>query len=290
MSVCTAAEIAEKRRIALEKLAAKKQRLANASSTATKITSPVQQQLTATGDISTNSFFKQQNHTQTHSATNANPPQNSSAKPTAAAINFLNDLKRSNIGKYVNKARNSAQPYSRSPFNHKQNDAATHSANNSNQQNLAPIFVVKVSCKVYMISNTRFVAQPSCFHAKLIDVFKTIPSRSYGLYAIIELLYNYFKYFTLITDNSKCLWSFGLQDYELLQERVGGMKPDISIGIIPKSVITVCRTPPVDIERSCLSSIEPKLAEKLLPFQQEGVWLVFHKLRYIYIYTLLFIS
>ncbi|XP_036213935.2 SWI/SNF-related matrix-associated actin-dependent regulator of chromatin subfamily A-like protein 1 [Bactrocera oleae] len=251
MSVCTAAEIAEKRRIALEKLAAKKQRLANASSTATKITSPVQQQLTATGDISTNSFFKQQNHTQTHSATNANPPQNSSAKPTAAAINFLNDLKRSNIGKYVNKARNSAQPYSRSPFNHKQKDAATHSANNSNQQNLAPIFVVKVSCKVYMISNTRFVAQPSCFHAKLIDVFKTIPSRSY--------------------DNSKCLWSFGLQDYELLQERVGGMKPDISIGIIPKSVITVCRTPPVDIERSCLSSIEPKLAEKLLPFQQEGV-------------------
>lgn len=102
-----------------------------------------------------------------------------------------------------------------------------------------------------LISNTRFAAQPSCFHAKLIDVFKTIPSRSY--------------------DNSKHIWSFGLQDYELLQERVGGMKPDVSIGAIPKSVISVCRAPPVEIERSCLYSIEPKLAQKLLPFQQEGV-------------------
>ncbi|XP_018790706.1 PREDICTED: SWI/SNF-related matrix-associated actin-dependent regulator of chromatin subfamily A-like protein 1 [Bactrocera latifrons] len=251
MSVCTAAEIAEKRRIALEKLAAKKQRLANASSTATKITSPVQQQCTATGAISTNSFFKQQNHTQTQSDANAKLQQNSSAKPSAAAINFLNDLKRSNIGKYVNNARNSAQPYPRSPFHNKPNAAAIQTVSNVNQQNLAPVFAVQVSCKVYMISNTRFVAQPSCYHAKLIDVFKTIPSRSY--------------------DNLKCTWSFGLQDYELLQERVGGMKPDVSIGTIPKSVISVCRTPPVEIEHSCLSSIEPKLAQKLLPFQQEGV-------------------
>lgn len=187
MSVCTAAEVAEKRRIALEKLAAKKRRLASASATESKITSPVQQQRTTTGAISTNSFFKQQNHTQTFSATNINakPQQNSSAKPTSAAVKFLNDLKSSNIERYVNNARSAAQPYPRNPFNKKQNTATeNHSASNANQQNLAPLFIVKVSCKVYMISNTRFAAQPSCFHAKLIDVFKTIPSRSYGMYAV----------------------------------------------------------------------------------------------------------
>uniref|UniRef100_A0A0A1XLP0 SWI/SNF-related matrix-associated actin-dependent regulator of chromatin subfamily A-like protein 1 n=1 Tax=Zeugodacus cucurbitae TaxID=28588 RepID=A0A0A1XLP0_ZEUCU len=249
MSVCTAAEIAEKRRIALEKLAAKKQRLAAEA----KLTPPVQQQRTTAGAISTNSFFKQQNHTQTHNPTNttAKPQQNTSAKPSSAAINFLNDLKRSNIGKYANNARDAAQPYPRSPFHNKSTAAATHTASNTNKQTLAPIFVVSVSCKVYMISNTRFVVQPSCFHGKLIDVFKTIPSRLY--------------------DNGKQIWSFGLQDYELLQERVSGMKPDVSIGTLPKSVISVCRAPPVEIERSCLSSIEPKLAQKLLPFQQEGV-------------------
>jgi len=41
---------------------------------------------------------------------------------------------------------------------------------------------------------------------------------------------------------------------------------------IPKKVQDLCRQPPTISERSVLASIEPKLADKLLPFQQDGVW------------------
>ncbi|XP_054744005.1 SWI/SNF-related matrix-associated actin-dependent regulator of chromatin subfamily A-like protein 1 [Anastrepha obliqua] len=239
MSVCSAAEIAEKRRIALEKLAAKKKRLANTVSTEITKGTATQQQPS----------FKQQHQTY-QQATTVNQQQNAAEKPSAAAINFLNDLKRGNVGGYGKNTRDASHPYRRDAFSGKQNTNATHTSSNEHKQ-VAPVFISKVSCKVHMVSNTRFVVQPSCFHGKLIDVFKSIPSKAY--------------------DSSKRIWSFGLQDYELLQSKVLLMKPEVVIGSIPKNVISVCRSPAVEVERSCLSSIEPKLAQKLLPFQQEGV-------------------
>ncbi|XP_004524825.1 SWI/SNF-related matrix-associated actin-dependent regulator of chromatin subfamily A-like protein 1 [Ceratitis capitata] len=246
MSVCSAAEVAEKRRIALEKLAAKKQRLANSVATEPKVGPTTQiQPRTATAGIPPNTFFKQQNHVPQQ--------QNTAPKPTTAALNFLNDLKRSNIGSYANKARDATHPYQHKGFSNKSNNTRTQSLklNSEQKQQLAPVFTTKVSCKLYMINKARFVVQPSCFHGKLIDVFKSIPSKYY--------------------DNNKHIWSFGLKDYELLQERVSGMYPDVVIGTIPKSVISLCRAPAVETDRSCLASIEPKLAQKLMPFQQEGV-------------------
>ncbi|XP_017484367.1 PREDICTED: SWI/SNF-related matrix-associated actin-dependent regulator of chromatin subfamily A-like protein 1 isoform X2 [Rhagoletis zephyria] len=253
MSMCSAAEIAEKRRIALEKLAAKKQRLANSVTSGDKSgNATLHQNRNAIGAIPTNTFFKQQHQVQQQSTTNNNQNKKT-PQHSAGAINFLNDLKRNNIGSYARNARDQAHPYQRNTLsNSKPNVSALHTPNNSQQQQqLAPVFVTKVSCKVYMVSNTRFAVQPSCFHAKLIDVFKSIPSKGY--------------------DGTKHIWSFGLHDYQLLQDHVSAMNPEVVIGTIPKSVIAVCRMPAVEIERSCLSSIEPKLGQKLMPFQQDGV-------------------
>ncbi|GBP14151.1 hypothetical protein EVAR_69261_1 [Eumeta japonica] len=66
-------------------------------------------------------------------------------------------------------------------------------------------------------------------------------------------------------------WSFALSDYKLLQERISPLKPDVVIGVIPKSVMALRQAPPKTINKSCLESIEPTLANKLMPFQQDGV-------------------
>ncbi|XP_067626189.1 SWI/SNF-related matrix-associated actin-dependent regulator of chromatin subfamily A-like protein 1 [Eurosta solidaginis] len=252
MSVCSAEEIAEKRRIALEKLAVKKQRLANSLSTEIQKGPTVhQQQGTGTGAISTSSFFnKQQSYMPSSTSEASTVNAQKKPMPSAAAISFLNDLKRSNIGSYARSARESTHPYQRNEYN-KQNATGAASKPQNAQQPPAPVFVIKVNCRLYMITKTRFVVQPSCYHAKLIDVFKRIPSKYY--------------------DQAKTLWSFGLVDYERLQDIIEGMKPEIVIGTLPRSVISLCRAPTVELERSCLSSIEPKLAQKLLPFQREGV-------------------
>lgn len=73
-------------------------------------------------------------------------------------------------------------------------------------------------------------------------------------------------------DANSRFWNFALSDYKLLQERINPLKPDVVIGVIPKAVLNLCLAPPKPMNRACLESIEPKLAEKLMPFQQEGVW------------------
>lgn len=73
-------------------------------------------------------------------------------------------------------------------------------------------------------------------------------------------------------DTNTRYWNFALADYKLLQERINPLKPDIVIGVIPKTVLTLCQKPAKTLNKSCLESIEPTLAEKLMPFQQDGVW------------------
>lgn len=58
----------------------------------------------------------------------------------------------------------------------------------------------------------------------------------------------------------------------MVQKHVEALKPDVVIGSIPKNVLQLCLKPPKEINKSCLASIEPTLANKLLPFQREGVW------------------
>uniref|UniRef100_A0A1B0G5L7 SWI/SNF-related matrix-associated actin-dependent regulator of chromatin subfamily A-like protein 1 n=1 Tax=Glossina morsitans morsitans TaxID=37546 RepID=A0A1B0G5L7_GLOMM len=123
---------------------------------------------------------------------------------------------------------------------------------NKNGDALREQVAVTVSCNVYMISSERFEVQASSYHSKLIEVFKSIKSRSYD----VE------------TKN----WNFALNDYRLLQERTLPLKPDVAVRSIPKAVFDICLSSTGKADRSCLISIEPSLSEKLIPFQQDGVW------------------
>ncbi|XP_037811206.1 SWI/SNF-related matrix-associated actin-dependent regulator of chromatin subfamily A-like protein 1 [Lucilia sericata] len=273
MSSCTAAEIAEKKRIALEKLKAKKAQLSINSNN--NLNKPA---LNPGSNVSSN----QQNNINNNAPklTPTPPPTNSSSQPAGRVENkassFLSALKGSNVfvqrQQQQHSARDAAHPYKR-PSNEglPNKDANSFYKKSSTngytdkpkgpmlnavaattpQKQIASIFVKSVTCKVAMITPARFEVQPSSFHAKLIDVFKSIPSKSY--------------------DPNSRYWNFALTDYKLLQERINPLKPDVVIGVIPKAVLNLCQAPPRIINKTCLESIEPKLAEKLMPFQQDGV-------------------
>ncbi|XP_055837389.1 SWI/SNF-related matrix-associated actin-dependent regulator of chromatin subfamily A-like protein 1 [Episyrphus balteatus] len=252
MSTCSAAEIAEKKRIALEKLKAKKNQIPNkptivppknsvhppqttnsspsasASSAPKTITSPVQ------------TFYK----------------SNSENK----ASDFLKAIKQSSTFANRNEARNSTHPYTRPNGNSNSPQQQQSSAGNSvfknalttdNKSKIAPVFVQSVSCTCYLISCYRFAVNPSGYHTQLIEVFKSIPSKAY--------------------DGNTRIWSFSVNDYQLVQDKCAGLKPYVVIGVIPKNIFKLCQTPVKEPDPSCLASIEPKLVEKLLPFQKEGV-------------------
>lgn len=118
---CTPEEIAEKRRVALERLKAKKEAMAKAKELSSN----------TTGKASTASVV-------------------STTIPTYSYQN----------------ARNVSHPYA--------NKMSPKNAVNNKQE-----FKV-ISCSCYMISESRFEVNPSGFSNKLIDVFRTIPSKGYG--------------------------------------------------------------------------------------------------------------
>lgn len=134
---CTPEQIAEKRRIALERLKAKKEAIAKA---------------------------KEQSPANTNTNTNVK---------ASVALATSNKIKTS---PYQN-SRNIAHPYASktSPTN------ATNILNNKKEPVVSSSLAKVISCSCYMISESRFEVNPSAFNNKLIDVFRTIPSRGYGM-------------------------------------------------------------------------------------------------------------
>lgn len=62
-----------------------------------------------------------------------------------------------------------------------------------------------------------------------------------------------------------------------MQERIGGLRPDVVIGALPKFVLNLLKSTPNEIDTICLSAIEPTLANALLSFQRDGVCFGIHK-------------
>lgn len=145
MSLCSAEEIAEKRRIALERLNVRKQ-----ETTTRTASSPV--------------IAK-------------NPPATGNN-----AASFLGAFRNNNNpDRHLNQARISAQPYPKqAPL--KTQPSSAFQQNKAPE--LAPIFVPNnirvVHCRCAMVTASRFGVYMSEYHGKAIDVCKTIPSRSYG--------------------------------------------------------------------------------------------------------------
>ncbi|XP_075980389.1 SWI/SNF-related matrix-associated actin-dependent regulator of chromatin subfamily A-like protein 1 [Anticarsia gemmatalis] len=120
----------------------------------------------------------------------------------------------------------------------------------SPQVNNVPVGKV-VSGTVYLISEDRFEVNPSEFCAPLINIFKSLPSKSY--------------------DSKTKLWNFSINDYQELMSKVAPMSPHVVLGPLPPYVLKVLRENTVDPNSIDLSPIEATLRRKLMPFQEEGV-------------------
>ncbi|XP_037960873.1 SWI/SNF-related matrix-associated actin-dependent regulator of chromatin subfamily A-like protein 1 [Teleopsis dalmanni] len=272
MSSCSAEEIAEKKRIALEKLNAKKASLKSATTqnkNCSNVTPPHKNTYTAPQPVKPVSIIKTISptskvilpnnasinfyHNKNNNNNQSEPPKNNASNNVVEnkASSFLNALKQSSTFPQRANARESTHPYHRKAVQSTSHSATKGPTLSCPPTKLAPVFVKTVSCKVYVISRHTFAVQPSGFHAQLIEVFKTIPSKNF--------------------DRNTRIWSFALRDYQLVQKKVADLKPDVVIGVIPKIVLHLCQMPPKELDRSCLSNIESTLADKLLPFQQEAV-------------------
>ncbi|XP_043276402.1 SWI/SNF-related matrix-associated actin-dependent regulator of chromatin subfamily A-like protein 1 [Venturia canescens] len=115
----------------------------------------------------------------------------------------------------------------------------------------APVTVLMGTCT--MITENRFMVDVE-YHQKLIDVFKTIPSKLY--------------------DQKTRRWSFHISDYEKLTSKCNALRPEVVLAGIPSYVMKVFKkslTKQTEVELIDLSPIDSKLTESLMPFQQEGI-------------------
>ncbi|XP_032518835.2 SWI/SNF-related matrix-associated actin-dependent regulator of chromatin subfamily A-like protein 1 [Danaus plexippus] len=137
----------------------------------------------------------------------------------------------------------------------KNNSAHTfhpYSRPNSSKQFTTAVPVSNVvTGSVYLISEDRFEVNMSEFCPPLINIFKTLRSRSY--------------------DSNTKLWNFLMSDYENLMSKVTPLAPHIVIGPLPAFVLKILNDPPIDHSAVDLTPIEATLRNKLLPFQEEGV-------------------
>ncbi|KAJ8715243.1 hypothetical protein PYW08_005224 [Mythimna loreyi] len=118
------------------------------------------------------------------------------------------------------------------------------------EENHVPVGKV-VSGTVYLISEDRFEVNPSEFCSPLINIFKSLPSKSF--------------------DSKSKLWNFSINDYQQLMSKVAPLAPHIVLGPIPPYVLRVLRENATDPSSVDLSPIEVTLRHKLMPFQEEGV-------------------
>ncbi|KAL5280334.1 SMARCAL1 family protein [Megaselia abdita] len=114
-----------------------------------------------------------------------------------------------------------------------------------------PSSFMTVKCSFSGFSKDRFSVTSSTFHAKLTEVFKSTPQKAY--------------------DPSDKSWNFPIQQYEQLLEKVNAMKPYIIPEPIPKNVLKLLQKQDEEYNYECLNSLDPAMFDKLLPFQKDSV-------------------
>lgn len=163
---CTAEEIAEKRRVALERLKQRKEtaKTSKSSTSSNTATSP------GTAAKASSAFYGNQKQDKAN-----------------ALDQYENKMKHET--KHSTANRIMSQPYSKRHENAStnaplKNTTSTNNNNNNNNNNQKPasIFTKVVTCTCSMISPTRFQVVASGYSDKLIDVFKSIPTRAYSKY------------------------------------------------------------------------------------------------------------
>lgn len=159
---CTPEQIETKRRLALAKLQAKKFR-ESLENDNTKIGNNLK--------VSSSSVNFQQNKP---SPTNFNTSVNIQNNTTYNNATVQNNLFKSKAG--------SSYPNHSSPSKILSNSNKCHNVTPYSKTAVSPqkFFGNTITGTIYLISDTRFEVNLSGFHAKAIEVFKSIPTRSYG--------------------------------------------------------------------------------------------------------------
>ncbi|KAJ9592250.1 hypothetical protein L9F63_001251 [Diploptera punctata] len=114
-----------------------------------------------------------------------------------------------------------------------------------------PKQIVTGNCK--LISKERFSVNVS-YHAQLIDVFKSIPSRAY--------------------DPNEKTWNFSLSDYSTVMKKIRDLREEVSISELPTLLLRLFSQKsqtPQNPEAIDLSRIDQILLDALMPFQRDGI-------------------
>lgn len=159
---CTAEEIAEKRRLAKEKLQKTAAAFAAARTPTSKPT--------------------------THSTTATSP--GTDTKPTSVFYGNEKNDKAETLNQYENKMKHQpshsssnrilSQPYPKRDGAAAQSTSTTSTNMDNKASKVAPMFTKTVTCACSMISSTRFQVKESGYSAKLIDIYKSIPTRAFS--------------------------------------------------------------------------------------------------------------
>lgn len=164
---CTAEQIAEKRRIAQE-LRARKQTLSSSLPSTPPTTTTQTSAATSNSNNSAHKFLS----SGTFYSSMSSSSSKSAPPPFFSSSSSHHKLKSSSSYVAPPQSKQRTQPYSV--------DRHATTTTTKNDQ-LAPVFVQSVSCTCTMISDQRFSVTPTRFHNKLVDIFKSIPTRQYGL-------------------------------------------------------------------------------------------------------------
>lgn len=163
---CTAEEIAEKRRVAQERLRERQQQ--SAAVTPKRVTTTNDNNNTLSVNTATASTSTSPTARSFYGKALA-----SNSSKAAELENY--EAKIRSEPPYKNKNRILSQPY---PTKDARTVAQTAK---TNEPKKTPFGQKSVTCTCAMISSSRFHVTIDGYHAKLIDVFKTIPTRSYGM-------------------------------------------------------------------------------------------------------------
>lgn len=163
-----------------DRLEKEKQKLPKEVSTVSKITSLTSSLSSPSPTISSKQFYGNTETTNIDSLNN----NNNNTKNTIIYSKLEN--KTSYKNKLLQNIRVTTKPY--------QNQKPCNTSNNPQKLNYVNNNLIskQITCSLSIETENKFIVIPSGFHGKLIDIFKTIPSRSYSKYIIMELsnLYN----------------------------------------------------------------------------------------------------
>lgn len=87
---------------------------------------------------------------------------------------------------------------------------------------------------------------------------------------IVPVIQSFQHFNHFISDNATKLWNFHLNDYNLVQERVSALNPNVVIGQLPAFVLKIFGETKTNVEIP-LSSLEKSLVDVLMPFQKVGI-------------------